>query len=137
MPLNANQTIVVRNLFSKPEDDLEMEISTTLVGCSVHNRTVATASATGLAAASISQIRIFSDDTTLAATQRAPTALVPAVDKFVDPQQWDALEAGSAADAWTLRPGDKIEVAGTPMTILSVHDNRQGRHNPHWYVEAH
>lgn len=137
MPLNANQTIVVRNLFSKPEDDLEMEISTTLVGCSVHNRTVATASAAGLAAASISQIRIFSDGTTLAATQRAPTALVPAVDKFVDPQQWDALEAGSAADAWTLRPGDKIEVAGTPMTILSVHDNRQGRHNPHWYVEAH
>lgn len=137
MPLNANQTIVVRNLFSKPEDDLELEISTTLVGCSAHSRTVATASAAGLAAASISQIRIFSDGTTLAATQRAPTALVPAVDKFVDPQQWDALEAGAAADAWTLRPGDKIEVAGTPMTILSVHDNRQGRHNPHWYVEAH
>ena len=137
MPLNANQTIVVRNLFSKPEDDLEMEISTTLVGCSAHSRTVATASAAGLAAASISQIRIFSDGTTLAATQRAPTALVSAVDKFVDPQQWDALEAGSAADAWTLRPGDKIEVAGTPMTILSVHDNRQGRRFPHWYVEAH
>ena len=25
MPLNANQTIVVRNLFSKPEDDIEDE----------------------------------------------------------------------------------------------------------------
>lgn len=137
MPLNANQTIVVRNLYSNAEEDIEKELCTTLVGCSAHSRTVATASATGLAAASISQIRIFSDGTTMAATQRAPTALVPAVDKFVDPQQWDALEAGSAADAWTLRPGDKIEVAGTPMTILSVHDNRQGRHNPHWYVEAH
>lgn len=138
MPLNANQTIVVRNLFSKPEDDLEIEISTTLVGCSVHNRTVASATVEGLASASIAQIRIFSGGHTLAATQMAPTALVPAADKFVSwPQQWDALAAGSAADAWTLRPGDKIEVAGTPMTILSVHDNRQGRHNPHWYVEAH
>ena len=137
MPLNANQTIVVRNLFSKPEDDLEMEINTTLVGCSVHNRTVATASATGLAAASISQIRIFSDGTTLAATQRAPTALVPAVDKFVTPKEWAAQGPLSAADSWTLRPGDKIEVDGQTMTILAVHDNRQGRRFPHWYVEAH
>ena len=137
MALLATKTITVRNLYSNAEEDIEKELCTTLVGCSAHSRTVATASATGLAAAYISQIRIFSDGTTLAATQRAPTALVPAVDKFVDPQQWDALEAGSAADAWTLRPGDKIEVAGTPMTILSVHDNRQGRHNPHWYVEAH
>lgn len=137
MPLNANQTIVVRNLFSKPEDDIEAEISTTLVGCSVHNRTVASATAKGLASASIAQIRIFAGGHTLAATQRARAALVSADGKFVDPQQWDALAAVSAADAWTLRPGDKIEVAGTPMTILAVHDNRQGRHNPHWYVEAH
>ena len=52
MPLNANQTIVVRNLFSKPEDDLEIEISTTLVGCSVHNRTVASATSDFLVNAS-------------------------------------------------------------------------------------
>lgn len=137
MPLNANQTIVVRNLFSKPEADIETEISTTLVGCSVHNRTVASATAEGLASASIAQIRIFAGGHTRAATQRARAALVSAVDKFVDPQQWDALEAGSAADSWTLRPGDKIEVDGQAMTILTVHDNRQGRRFPHWYVEAH
>lgn len=137
MTLNANQTIVVRNLFSKPEADIETEISTTLVGCSVHNRTVASATAEGLASASIAQIRIFAGGHTRAATQRARAALVSAVDKFVDPQQWDALEAGSAADSWTLRPGDKIEVDGQAMTILTVHDNRQGRRFPHWYVEAH
>ena len=137
MPLNANQTIVVRNLYSNAEEDIEKELCTTLVGCSAHSRTVATASATGLAAASISQIRIFSDDTTLAATQRAPTALVPAVDKFVTPKEWAAQGPLSAADSWTLRPGDKIEVDGQTMTILAVHDNRQGRRFPHWYVEAH
>lgn len=137
MPLNANQTIVVRNLFSKPEADIETEISTTLVGCSVHNRTVASATAEGLSSASIAQIRIFAGGHTQAATQRARAALVSADGKFVDPQQWDALEAGSAADSWTLRPGDKIEVDGQAMTILTVHDNRQGRRFPHWYVEAH
>lgn len=137
MPLNANQTIVVRNLYSNAEEDIEKELCTTLVGCSAHSRTVATASAAGMAAASISQIRIFSDDTTLAATQRAPTALVPAVDKFVTPKEWAAQGPLSAADSWTLRPGDKIEVDGQAMTILAVHDNRQGRRFPHWYVEAH
>lgn len=137
MALLATKTITVRNLYSNAEEDIEKELCTTLVGCSAHSRTVATASATGLAAASISQIRIFSDGTTLAATQRAPTALVPAVDKFAAPKEWAAQDLLSAADSWTLRPGDKIEVDGQAMTILAVHDNRQGRRFPHWYVEAH
>lgn len=137
MPLNANQTIVVRNLFSKPEDDIETEISTTLVGCSVHNRTVASATADGLASASIAQIRIFTGGHTLAATQRARAALVSADGKFVTPKEWAAQTPLSAAGSWTLRPGDKIEVDGQAMTILAVHDNRQGRRFPHWYVEAH
>ena len=137
MALLATKTITVRNLYSNAEEDIEKELCTILVGCSAHSRTVATASAAGLAAASISQIRIFSDGTTLAATQKAPTALVPAVDKFVSPKEWAVQGPLSAADSWTLRPGDKIEVDGQAMTILAVHDNRQGRRFPHWYVEAH
>ena len=59
MPLLADKTITVRNLHYDPETDAEEEISTTLVGVSVHARTVANASVDGLNAASIFQIRIF------------------------------------------------------------------------------
>lgn len=137
MPLCANQTLVVRNLFSDIENDEETEISTILVGCSVHQKTVANATSEGLATASIAQIRIFAGGHTLAATQSARAALVPADNKFVDPSDWAAQSAVSAADTWTLRPGDKVEVAGKAMTILAVHDNRRGGRFPHWYVEAH
>ena len=44
MPLLADKTITVRNLHYDPETDAEEEISTTLVGVSVHARTVANAS---------------------------------------------------------------------------------------------
>lgn len=137
MPFCADQTIVVRNLYSDNVNDTETEISTILVGCSVNAKTVASATSAGLAAASIIQIRIFAGSHTRAATQSVRAALVPADDKFVAPLAWAAQSAVSAAETWTLRPGDKIEVAGETKTILAVHDNRQGRRFPHWYVEAH
>ena len=127
MPLLADKTITVRNLRYDPETDTEAEITTRLEGCSVHAKTVANATADGLAAASIAQIRIFAGHT-LAAPQSAAKAHVPAEGKFIVP---------AAADTWTLRPGDHIEYQGQRMTILAVHDNRGARRNPHWYVEAH
>lgn len=136
MPLLADKTITVVNLHYDPEADTEQEISTILVGVSVHARTVATASADGLNAASIAQIRIFAGHTR-AATRSARAALVYADDKYLAPDEWAAQDAAAAASAWTLRPGDHIEYQGQRMTILAVHDNRQSRRNPHWYVEAH
>lgn len=136
MPLLADKTITVYSLRYDPEADTEQEISTTLVGVSVHARTVATASADGLNAASIAQIRIFVGHTR-AATQSARGTLAYADDKYLAPDQWAAQDAAAAANAWTLRPGDHIEYQGQRMTILAVHDNHQGRRNPHWYVEAH
>lgn len=136
MPLLADKTITVANLRYDPEEDTEQEISTTLVGVSVHARTVATVSADGLNAASIAQIRIFAGHTR-AATQSARGTLAYADDKYLAPDKWAAQDAAAAANAWTLRPGDHIEYQGQRMTILAVHDNRQGRRNPHWYVEAH
>lgn len=136
MPLLADKTITVYNLRYDPEEDTETEISTILVGVSVHAKTVAAASADGLSAASVSQIRIFAGHTR-AATQSARGTLAYADDKYLAPNEWEAQDAAAAANAWTLRPGDHIEVDGQRMTILAVHDNRQGRQNPHWYVEAH
>ena len=136
MPLLADKTITVRNLRYDPETDTEAEITTRLEGCSVHAMTVANATADGLAAASLAQIRIFAGHT-LAATQSASEAPIPADDKFLAPAAWAAQSAAAAADTWTLRPGDHIEYQGQRMTILAVHDNRGARRNPHWYVEAH
>lgn len=136
MPLLADKTITVRNLRYDPETDTETETATRLEGCSVHARTVANATADGLAAASIAQIRIFAGHT-LAATQIAAKTPVPAEGKFIVPAAWAAQSAAAAADTWTLRPGDHIEYQGQRMTILAVHDNRGARRNPHWYVEAH
>lgn len=136
MPLLADKTITVRNLRYDPETDTEVEITTRLEGCSVHAKTVANATADGLAAASLAQIRIFAGHT-LAATQSASEAHVPAGDKFLAPAAWAVQSAAAAADTWTLRPGDHIEYQGQRMTILAVHDNRGARRNPHWYVEAH
>lgn len=136
MPLLADKTITVRNLRYDPETDTEAEITTRLEGCSVHAKTVANATADGLAAASIAQIRIFAGHT-LAAPQSAAKAPVPAEGKFIVPAAWAAQSAVAAADTWTLRPGDHIEYQGQRMTILAVHDNRGARRNPHWYVEAH
>lgn len=59
MPLLADKTITVRNLRYDPETDTEAEITTRLEGCSVHAKTVANATADGLAAASLAQIRIL------------------------------------------------------------------------------
>lgn len=136
MPLLADKTITVRNLRYDPETDTETETATRLEGCSVHARAVASATADGLAAASIAQIRIFAGHT-LAAPQSAAKAPVPAEGKFIVPAAWAAQSAAAAADTWTLRPGDHIEYQGQRMTILAVHDNRGARRNPHWYVEAH
>lgn len=136
MPLLADKTITVRNLRYDPETDTEAEITTRLEGCSVHAKTVANATADGLAAASLAQIRIFAGHT-LAATQSASETPAPADGKFLAPAAWAAQSAAAAADAWTLRPGDHIEYHGQRMTILAVHDNRGARRNPHWYVEAH
>lgn len=136
MPLLADKTITVRNLRYDPETDTEAEITTRLEGCSVHAKTVANATADGLAAASLAQIRIFVGHS-LAATQSASEAPAPADGKFLAPAAWAAQSAAAAADAWTLRPGDHIEYQGQRMTILAVHDNRGARRNPHWYVEAH
>lgn len=136
MPLLADKTITVRNLRYDPETDTEAEITTRLEGCSVHAKTVANATADGLAAASIAQIRIFAGHT-LAAPQSAAKAPVPAEGKFIVPAAWAAQSAAVASDTWTLRPGDHIEYQGQRMTILAVHDNRGARRNPHWYVEAH
>lgn len=136
MPLLADKTITVRNLRYDPETDTEAEITTRLEGCSVHAKTVANATADGLAAASLAQIRIFAGHT-LAAPQSAAKAPVPAEGKFIVPAAWAAQSAAAASDTWTLRPGDHIEYQGQRMTILAVHDNRGARRNPHWYVEAH
>lgn len=136
MPLLADKTITVRNLRYDPETDTEAEITTRLEGCSVHAKTVANATADGLAAASIAKIRIFAGHT-LAAPQSAAKAPVPAEGKFIVPAAWAAQSAAVASDTWTLRPGDHIEYQGQRMTILAVHDNRGARRNPHWYVEAH
>lgn len=136
MPLLADKTITVCNLRYDPETDTEAEITTRLEGCSVHAKTVANATADGLAAASLAQIRIFAGHT-LAATQSASETPAPADGKFLAPAAWAAQSAAAAADAWTLRPGDHIEYHGQRMTILAVHDNRGARRNPHWYVEAH
>ena len=136
MPLLADNTITVRNLRYDPEADTETEISTTLVGVSVHAQTVATAGADGLNAASIFQIRIFAGHTRVA-TQSARAALAYAEDKYLASAEWEALDATSAANAWTLRPGDHIDCCGQQLTILAVHDNRGKRRHPHWYVEAH
>lgn len=136
MPLLADKTITVRNLRYDPETDTEAEITTRLEGCSVHAKTVANATADGLAAASIAQIRIFAGHT-LAAPQSAAKAPVPAEGKFIVPAAWAAQSAVAASDTWALRPGDHIEYQGQRMTILAVHDNRGARRNPHWYVEAH
>lgn len=76
MPLLADKTITVRNLRYDPETDTEAEITTRLEGCSVHAKTVANATADGLAAASLAQIRIFAGHT-LAATQSASEAPSP------------------------------------------------------------
>lgn len=84
MPLLADKTITVRNLRYDPETDTEAEITTRLEGCSVHAKTVANATADGLAAASLAQIRIFAGHT-LAATQSASEAPVPADGKFPRP----------------------------------------------------
>ena len=81
MPLLADKTITVRNLRYDPETDTEAEITTRLEGCSVHAKTVANATADGLAAASIAQIRIFAGHT-LAAPQSAAKAPVPAEGKL-------------------------------------------------------
>lgn len=87
MPLLADKTITVRNLRYDPETDTEAEITTRLEGCSVHAKTVANATADGLAAASLAQIRIFAGHT-LAATQSASEAPIPADDKFLVPAAW-------------------------------------------------
>ena len=136
MPLLADKTITVYNLRYDPETDTEAEISTILTGVSVHQRTVANAAADGLNAASVSQIRIFAGRTR-AATQSVRGTLAYADSKYLAPSEWSAKGAAAAADAWTLRPGDIVEYNGQRMTILAVHDNRSGRINPHWYVEAH
>ena len=86
MPLLADKTITVCNLHYDPETDAEEEISTTLVGVSVHARTVANASADGLNAASISQIRIFAGHTR-AATQSTRGTLTYADDKDLAPTE--------------------------------------------------
>lgn len=135
MPLIADKTIKVCNLRYDPDTDEETEVATELSGVSVHAKTVASAAADGLHAASLAQIRIFAD-TSLCAPLTRPGAAFPAPDKFVEPSEWASLDAVSAALTWTLRPGDHIEYAGQRMTILAVHDNRGSRRNPHWYVEA-
>lgn len=136
MPLGADKIIKVHNLYYNPETDEETEEVTTLTNVSVHAKTVATATSQGLNAASIAQFRIFSD-LAWSAPQSASAAVSLAAGKFVDPAQWAAQSPASASLTWTLRPGDKIEFAGQLLTILAVHDNRDGRRNPHWYVEAH
>lgn len=136
MPLAADKIIKVCNLHYDPETDEETEFTTTVTKVSVHARTIATAGADGLNAASVAQIRIFAG-TSLSAPQTAHGAISLAASTFVAPSEWAALGADSAALAWTLRPGDHIEYEGQRMTILAVHDNRGNRCNPHWYVEAH
>lgn len=136
MPLLADKTITVRNLHYDPETDTETAVSTLLKGCSVHAKTVASATADGLAAASIAQIRIFAGHT-LATPQSVTDAAVPAESKYLAPVEWSAQSAAAATDTWTLRPGDHINYEGQQMTVLAVHDNRGARRNPHWYIEAH
>lgn len=135
MPLAADKTITVVNLRYDPESDEETEVRTRITPVSVHARTVATATADGLQAASLAQVRIF-EHTSLCAPQTPSGAFTLASSKFVEPGQWAAQSAESAALAWTLRPGDKIEYAGQALTILAVHDNRGAKRHPHWYVEA-
>lgn len=136
MPLGADKIIKVHNLYYNPETDEETEVVTSLTNVSVHAKTVATATVQGLSAASIAQFRIF-PSLAWSAPQTASGTVSPASGKFVDPAQWATQSPASAALTWTLRPGDKIEFAGQLLTILAVHDNRNGRRNPHWYVEAH
>ena len=136
MPLLADKTVLLSCLFCNNETDEEAEVTTLLSGVSVHTKTIASANADGLSAASVMPIRIFCRHST-SARPEAPEAGIVVDDTFIAPAQWDTQESAPAAPAWTLRPGDHITYAGAQLTVLAVHDNRGQRRNPHWYVEAH
>lgn len=61
MPLLADKTVLLSCLFCNNETDEEAEVTTLLSGVSVHAKTIASANADGLSAASVMQIRIFAD----------------------------------------------------------------------------
>lgn len=135
MPLVADETAVLHNLYYDSDLDADVETITALTGVSWHGKLIAQASSSGLAAADLYKMRIFAGSS----TAKPPGLAEPvnAEDAYLAPDEWAALPAAERAEHWTIQQGDKITCKGQTGTVLAIHDNRAGRLSPHWYVEAH